>query len=153
MNSGVKIGRRLMQPKLTLCLLVFSILFIPLQVHASQPVQVDSRKIFLNETFTLSYAGGGSCYYQDFPINIWVGTEIFGTIKASGEVHFYIMTDSQYNLAEQNCMRFATSPSLLASGTITSYALDWTARQNDKYHFILLNRSTNDASITVTFWT
>jgi hypothetical protein len=63
------------------------------------------------------------------------------------------MNDAQFNLADQKCIHFASSDKVLATGAITSYALDWTAQKDDKYHFILLNRSTNDASISVTFWT
>jgi len=81
------------------------------------------------------------------------GTRISGTIRSSWEVFFFIMNDAQFNLAGAKCVQFVSSDKVFASGAITSYALDWTAQKEDKYHFILLNRSTNDASVSVTFWT
>ena len=146
-----------MYPKqITFCLLlILSVPLIPFHVHAEEANQIASvsKNIFLNTSLTLPYVGGEACYYQDFPINIWKGSEIFGTIRSSSEIFFFIMTDMQFKLADQKCMHFATSSNVLAAGAITSYTFQWIAQENDKYHFILLNRSSSDVSISVTFWT
>jgi hypothetical protein len=41
---------------------------------------------------------------------------------------------------------------MLNTGPITSYSVDWVAKEADEYHFIFLNRSSNDASISMAFW-
>lgn len=144
-----------MQPKHVTfsLLLIISVMLIPLHVHANETSQITSTNIFLNVSFTLPSAGGDACDYRDISINIWAGTEIVGTIKSNSEIFFFVMNETQFNLADQKCMHNVSSDKILATGPLTSYTLDWTAQNDDKYHFILLNRSSSDVSISVTLWT
>jgi hypothetical protein len=141
-------------------LLIFSIAFIPLNVCADKVNQTTSTsRVLLKESFVIpAVAIGGimlgqSCFGKDLSENITAGTEIFGTIKSSWTISFFIMNDTQYKLADRICSHFAASDMTLKTGAITSYSLDWTAQSTDKYHFFFFNRSANDVSVSVTLWT
>lgn len=135
-------------------LLILSIMFIPFHVHADKTSQITSAstRVFFQESFVL---GGTSdaCHARAFPITIRAGTEILGAMKSSLEISFFIMTDAQLNSTDRRCAHLASYDMVFRTVKITSYTLDWTAQATGKYHFIFLNTSTNDASISVTLWT
>ena len=135
-------------------LLILSTIVIPFQVQADKAGQVTSisTNVFLHDTFILR-AVSDVCYYKEYRVTIDPSTEIFGTIKASAQVSFFIMTETQFNRTNRSCGAFASSDMMLNTGPITSYSVDWVARQTDEYHFIVLNGSSNDAFVSVTFWT
>ena len=135
-------------------LLILSIMVIPFQVQADKAGQITSisTNVFLHDTFILR-AVSDVCYYKEYRVTIDPGTEIFGTIKASGQVSFFIMTEAQFNRTNRRCNVFAYSDMMLNTGPITAYSVDWVAQEADEYHFIFLNRSSNDASVSVAFWT
>lgn len=135
-------------------LLILSIMFMPFHVHADKMSQITSTstRVFLQESFVLN-ASGDACYARDFPITIRAGTEIFGAIKSSLEISFFIMTEAQLNSTGRRCANLASHDMVFRTEKITSYTLDWTAQATSKYNFIFLNTSANDASMSVTLWT
>jgi hypothetical protein len=135
-------------------LLILSIMLSPFQVEAKNAGGIDSvsTNVFLNDSFVLR-AVRDVCNYKEYRLTIESGTEIFGTIKANTQVSFFIMTQAQFNRTSLRCGAIASSDMMLNTGPITSYSVDWVARQTDEYHFIILNGSSNDAFVFVTFWT
>jgi hypothetical protein len=135
-------------------LLILSIMLIPLRVDANNEGRINSvsTNVFLNDTFVLR-AVSDVCNYREYRLTVESGTEIFGTIKSNTQISFFIMTRAQFNRTSLRCGAIASSDMMLNTGPITSYSVDWVARQTDEYHFVILNGSLNDAFVFVTFWT
>ena len=133
------------------CLFLILLVFLtPFQVYARESNQVNLRNAFLNESFVLT----GYCdVRQFFLVDVKAGSQIYGTIKSSWQIFFFIMNHTQFKLADRRCNRIAGADMTFNTGGITAYALNWTARGTDDYYFLFFNRSANDVSVSATFWT
>jgi hypothetical protein len=135
-------------------LLIVSIAFIPFYVHADSVNQVTSTSthVLLHDSFVLQ-AFSDTCYYKHYAGTMPAGARIYGIIKSDIPISFYIMNDTQFNHKSNLCFSLGGSDMVLGTLKVTSYALNWTVPTLDKYHFLILNTATSDASVSITLWT
>jgi hypothetical protein len=88
------------------------------------------------------------------PLSMSKGQEISVELAASSPIFFFIMNSTQFHQFldgwnRGKCDAIATSASMLATGAVTSYSLNWVAPKDGGYRFVFLNPTYDDVSISV----
>jgi hypothetical protein len=152
-----------------LVLSVFPALMLAVTPYAySQAYMTTATSTIYSNAFVVSkYSNSGgsiTCFYQDIQLAEGLaGTELFGTVSASGPINFWVLSTSQFNgfktaslpsrgTGSAVCSRLVPPTARVAAKGITSYSLDWTVPDSDAYYFVFSNPGSIDAIVTFSYW-